>query len=185
MNDSTNNTKRIVYLHRDCIAQMIPQGAQIMLREGTEVKILQDKGGSYTVDVYGNLARIAGIDADALGLERIDPLTGLSDDASVEDKVKHMLSLVYDPEIPVSILDLGLIYKIEITQTETENQYKVDIEMTLTAPGCGMGPAIMQDAKDKIALINQVEEVNIELVFEPPWDKSMMSEEAKLQLGMY
>lgn len=176
----------VAYLSRDCIALMVPQGAQIMLREGTEVKIMQDKGNSFTVDVYGNLARIEAKDADALGREVHNPLDDLPEGASVEDKVKLMLESVYDPEIPVSVVALGLIYRCDITPVKgNDGSYSVDIDMTLTAPGCGMGPVIAADAKAKIESIPDIEHVHIEIVFDPPWDRSMMSDEAKLQLGMF
>ncbi len=176
----------VVHLNRDCIALMVPQGAQIMLREGTEVKIMQDKGSGYTVDVYGNLARIESQNADALGKEVHDPLQDLPQDAPLEDKVKLMLNSVYDPEIPVSIVALGLIYKCDVTPVKgNDGMFSIDIEMTLTAPGCGMGPVIAADAKAKLESIPEVEHVHIEIVFEPPWDRSMMSDEAKLQLGMF
>ena len=182
----TSEKVEMVHLNRDCVALMVPQGAQIMLREGTEVRIMQDKGNSFTVDVYGNLARIEAKDADALGKEVHDPLEDLPDDATVEDKVKMLLESVYDPEIPVSVVALGLIYRCDITPVKgNDGFYSVDIDMTLTAPGCGMGPVIAADAKAKLESIPEVEHVHIEIVFDPPWDRSMMSDEAKLQLGMF
>jgi probable FeS assembly SUF system protein SufT len=178
--------KMMIHLNRDCIARMVPQGAQILLREGTEVRLLQDKGNAYTVDVYGNLARIDGSDADALGLTPSDPLEDLDKEASLEDKINYMLDQVYDPEIPVSIQALGLIYKVEPKPCEDhEGLFDIHIEMTLTAPGCGMGPVIVEDVKQKLAKIPEVNAVEVELVFDPPWDREMMSEEAKLQLGLY
>lgn len=176
----------VVHLNRDCVALMVPQGAQILLREGTEVKIMQDKGNSFTVDVYGNLARIEAKDADAIGKMVHDPLDDLSADASLEDKVKALLDTVYDPEIPVSIVALGLVYRIDmIPIAQQEDHYRVEIEMTLTAPGCGMGPVIAEDAKQKLLSISEVDEVQVEIVFDPPWDRSMMSDEAKLELGLF
>lgn len=176
----------VVHLNRDCIAMMVPQGAQIMLREGTEVKIVQDKGNSFTVDVYGNLARIEGSDADAIGLEVHNPLDDLPSEAPIEEKVNTLLNTVYDPEIPVSIVALGLVYRTDIKPVgEESSHYTIDMEMTLTAPGCGMGPVIADDAKQKLLSIPEVDEVVVEIVFDPPWDRSMMSDEAKLQLGMY
>ncbi len=175
----------IVQLTRDCMARMVPQGAQIVLREGTEVRILQDLGNSFSVDVYGNLARVEGCDADALGREATDFLADLPDDASLLDKVRFLLGTVYDPEIPVSIMELGLIYKIDLLPLEgNEGFVNIYIEMTLTAPGCGMGPVMMEDAKQKLGLLDEVDQIDIELVFDPPWDRSMMSDAAKLQLGM-
>jgi len=176
----------MIHLNRDTIARMVPQGAQIMLREGTEVRLLQDKGNAYTVDVYGNLARIDGCDADALGLTPADPLEELEKDAALEDKVNYLLDQVYDPEIPVSVLALGLIYKVNIKVCEDNNKlFDINIDMTLTAPGCGMGPVIMEDVKQKLSKIPEVNAVEVELVFDPPWDREMMSDEAKLQLGLF
>ena len=120
----TAKKKQMVQLNRDCIARMVPQGAQILLREGTEVRILQDKGNAYTVDVYGNMARIDGCDADALGLTPTDPLEDIEKDASLEDKINHLLDQVYDPEIPVSILALGLIYDVIIEDDPEDAQFK-------------------------------------------------------------
>ena len=187
INASTEQTpKRMVHLNRDCIARMVPQGAQIMLREGTEVRLLQDKGNAYTVDVYGNLARINGVDADALGLEPTDPLADIDKSAAIEDKINHMLEQVYDPEIPVSVLDLGLIYKVDATTCADNPAFSdVAIQMTLTAPGCGMGPVIVEDVKQKVSKLPEVNQVEVELVFDPPWDRMMMSDAAKLQLGLY
>jgi probable FeS assembly SUF system protein SufT len=178
--------KTMIHLNRDTIARMVPQGAQILLREGTEVRLLQDKGNAYTVDVYGNLARIDSCDADALGLTPVDPLEELDKGASLEDKINYMLDQVYDPEIPVSISALGLIYKVDIEPCKDHDDFfDIDIDMTLTAPGCGMGPVIMEDVKQKLSKIPEVESVEVELVFDPPWDREMMSDEAKLQLGLF
>ena len=178
--------KIMLHLNRDTIARMVPQGAQILLREGTEVRLMQDKGNAYTVDVYGNLARIDGMDADALGLTPKDPLENLDKDTTLSDKINFMLEQVFDPEIPVSILALGLVYSI-LTEPcqDAPDLFDVHIVMTLTAPGCGMGPVIIDDVKQKLLKIPQVHAVDVELVFEPAWDKAMMSDEAKLQLGIF
>lgn len=175
--------KQIIVLNRDTFATLVPSGAHVMLHQGTEVTITQSLGNSFTVNVYGNLARIDSKDADALGKEVPDPLANLPEGATVEDKVWTQLHTVFDPEIPVNIVDLGLIYKCEITQ-KNDNTYNVHIHMTLTAPGCGMGPVIAQDAKDKVLHIPEVSEADIEIVFDPPWDQSMMSDVAKLELGL-
>jgi probable FeS assembly SUF system protein SufT len=186
MSVMTQDKVEVVVLARDCIARMVPQGAQIVLREGTEVKIIQDMGNSFSVDVYGNLARIEGHDADALGREPCNLLDEIPENAGIEEKVNFLLDTVYDPEIPVSVLALGLIYKIEIAPKEGDDaMYHIAIDMTLTAPGCGMGPVMVADAKEKLLSLPEIEEVDIELVFDPPWDRSMMSDEAKLQLGMF
>lgn len=175
--------REIVILGRDCPALMVPSGAQIILHEGTEVTITQALGSSYTVSVFGNLARIEAKDADALGKEARSPLEDLPDNASLEDKVMIMLKNVFDPEIPVNIVDLGLIYNCDVKEREDKSFY-VWVDMTLTAPGCGMGPVIAGDAKSRILAIPEVSDVHIEIVFDPPWDQSMMSDAAKLQLGM-
>lgn len=180
----STNEKEIVCLQRECMAMLVPAGARIMLHAGTEVTIIQALGNSFTVNVFGNLARIDGKDADALGKAVHDPLQDLPPDATVEDQIWTQLKSVYDPEIPVNIVDLGLIYHCQIDAIEN-NQFHVHIKMTLTAPGCGMGPVIAEDAKQKVLAIGSVVDVTIELVFEPPWDRSMMSDVAKLELGLF
>lgn len=175
--------KELITLRRDTVAMMVPSGARIMLHEGTEVTITQSLGNSFTVNVFGNLARIDGKDADALGLEANDPLAELPEGASTEDRVMAMLKTVFDPEIPVNIVDLGLIYTCGVSEVE-DGEYIVNICMTLTAPGCGMGPVIVADAKEKVSSLSGIKEVNIEMVFDPPWDRSMMSDVAQLELGV-
>lgn len=173
----------IIVLRRDCPALMVPSGAQIILHEGTEVVITQALGSSYTVSVFGNLARIEAKDADALGKEARSPLEDLPPDATLDEKVMAMLKTVFDPEIPVNIVDLGLIYKTELKERE-DGSFYVWVDMTLTAPGCGMGPVIAGDAKSRILAIPEVSDCHIEILFDPPWDQSMMSDAARLQLGM-
>lgn len=176
---------KIIVLNRDCMALLVPSGARIMLHRGTEVSITQSLGNSVTVSVYGNLARIAGKDVDALGQTPVDPLADLPEGTSIQDKVWYQLKTVFDPEIPVNIVDLGLIYRCDVTPVEKDAEHvNVHIDMTLTAPGCGMGPVIAADAKQSILTIPQVDRVNIEIVFDPPWDQSMMTDLAKLELGM-
>ena len=181
----TVTEKQIIILSRDCTALLVPSGARIMLHVGTEVAITQSLGNSYTVSVYGNLARIDGKDADALGKIPSNPLSELQPNATIEEQVWHQLKSVYDPEIPVNIVDLGLVYHCTVTPDLKDNTgYVVKITMTLTAPGCGMGPVIAHDAKQKILTIPGVKHVDIEIVFEPAWDQSKMSDVAKLELGM-
>ena len=178
--------KELIVLNRDCMALLVPSGARIMLHAGTEVSVTQSLGNSYTVSVYGNLVRIDGKDADALGKAPTDPLAHLPPEASVEDKVWYQLKTVFDPEIPVNIVDLGLVYKCDIQPDHEETKfYCVKIEMTLTAPGCGMGPVIAADAKQRILSIPEVKSAEIEIVFDPPWGRSMMSDLAKLELGLF
>lgn len=178
--------KKAVCLSRDTFALMVPSGARVMLHQGTEVEITQSLGNAFTVNVFGNLMRIDGKDADAVGETVTDPLHDLPDGAGVDEKVMAQLHTVFDPEIPVNIVDLGLIYRVEIdSDPEKEGCYTVDIDMTLTAPGCGMGPVIAGEAKGRIESIPEVSTVKIEMVFDPPWDQSKMSDVAKLQLGMF
>lgn len=173
----------IILLQRDVMAMMVPSGARIFLHKGTEVKITQALGNSFTVSVYGNLARIEGKDAEALGQEIHSALNDLPDNATTEDKVWAQLKTVFDPEIPVNIVDLGLVYTCHFESLD-EDKCKVVVMMTLTAPGCGMGPIIADDAKHKLLQIPEVDEVDVQIVFDPPWDRSMMSDAAKLELGM-
>ncbi|AAO90857.1 putative Fe-S cluster assembly protein SufT [Coxiella burnetii] len=176
--------KEIVVLNRDTMALMVPSGAPIRVPQGTEVTLIQSLGGTFTVNIFGNLARIEAKDADALGKPIKNPLDDLPEDAGVKDKVWAQLHTVFDPEIPVNIVDLGLVYTCDIEKL-AENVHRVLVEMTLTAPGCGMGPVLVEDVKRKILAVPEVSEVEVELVFDPPWDRSMMSDTAKLQLGMF
>ena len=174
-----------VTLSRDVTAIIIPVGEAVQLREGTSGVITQSLGGSFTVYVEGNLFRIAGIDADAIGKEPVAPPT-VPENASDEDferVVWDQLKTCYDPEIPVNIVDLGLIYRCEIS-TQPDGSRSVSVDMTLTAPGCGMGDVLVQDARQKIEIVPTVTSVDVELVFDPPWNQSMMSEEARLQTGL-
>ena len=172
-------------LSRDVKAVIIPAGEELNLREGTSGFITQALGGSFTVYVEGNLFRIAGRDADALGKEPVVPpgVPENATDADIEAVVWEQLGTVYDPEIPVDIVNLGLVYRCEIKPLGN-GQRVVEIDMTLTAPGCGMGPFIVADAEEKVAIIPTVAEVKVELVFDPPWNVAMMSDEARLQTGM-
>jgi probable FeS assembly SUF system protein SufT len=172
-------------LLRDCEALLVPVGNCVGLHKGTEVVIVQALGGTYTVNVNGNLVRIENKDADALGLEaeRIDETPKTADGPVDEEQVWEALRQCYDPEIPVNIADLGLVYKCNIVPLEGGN--RVEVEMTLTAPGCGMGPILVEDVRARLLAVKNVTEVQVELVFDPPWDRSMMSEAAKLQLGMF
>lgn len=176
-------SQEIIILRRDCDAFLIPSGARIYLPKASEVTITQSLGGSYTVSVYGNLARIDAKDADALGKEIIAVTETLDENASLEDLVWTQLKTCYDPEIPVNIVDLGLIYECKIIAVEN-NKHRLDIKMTLTAPGCGMGPVLANDVKQKLLSIPNVIEANVEIVFDPPWEQNRMSDAAKLQLGI-
>jgi probable FeS assembly SUF system protein SufT len=177
-----------VSLTRDVEATLIPVGTKVTLMKGEQAYITQSLGGSYTVIVNGNMFRIEGKDADALGLPVQTQVVATGKPMTreeVEKQVWEVLKTCYDPEIPVNIVDLGLIYDCVVTPIEgKENAYRVDVKMTLTAPGCGMGPMIAQDAQNKILSIEAVEEANVEVVWDPPWNQSMLSEAAKLQLGL-
>lgn len=172
-------------LSREITAIIIPAGEPITLREGTSGFITQALGGSFTVYVEGNLFRIAGADADSIGKEPVPPPTipENATDADIADVIWEQLRGVYDPEIPINIVDLGLVYKCEIQNLPEGGRYVI-VDMTLTAPGCGMGEILVQDAQERIAVIPTVEDVRVDLVFDPPWNQGMMSEEARLQTGM-
>jgi len=171
---------------RDCDALLIPMGTPVTIPEGSRVMITQALGSSYTVNINGNLARIESGNADALGLES-EPQAAERNKVAAgpvdEDALWAAMEQCFDPEIPVNIVDLGLIYHCDITPIEQGN--RVDVVMTLTAAGCGMGPILVEDVRARLLDVDNVTEVEVELVFDPPWDRSMMSEEAKLQLGMF
>jgi probable FeS assembly SUF system protein SufT len=184
-----------ITLTRACDAVQIPSGEPLTLPAGTRVRVTQSLGGTYTVmTTQGYMARIAGKDADALGEEShvaesptaIDqtaegpPLEG----AELEKKVWDQLRTIYDPEIPVNVVDLGLVYLCQVTP-EPEGGSKIKVQMTLTAPGCGMGDVLRRDAAHKIRNIPGVKDVDVEIVLDPPWDRSRMSEAAALQLGLF
>ena len=174
-----------VNLIRDVKAVIIPVGETVTLREGTEGFITQALGGSFTVYVEGNLFRISGTDADALGKDPVVPpaVPENATDADIEAIIWEQLGTVYDPEIPVDIVNLGLVYRCEIKPLGN-GERSIEIDMTLTAPGCGMGPFIVADAEEKVAIIPTISDVKVDLVFDPPWNVGMMSEEARLQTGM-
>ena len=179
------HTNEPVTLERDVRAVIIPAGEELLLRQGTSGFITQSLGGSFTVYIEGNLFRIAGADADALGKEPT-PAPDVPDnptDADIEAVIWNQLRTCYDPEIPVNIVDLGLIYRCEVSALGN-GQRTVDVDMTLTAPGCGMGEVLVQDAQEKIAVIPTVSDVRVQLVFDPPWSQTMMSDEARLQTGL-
>ena len=172
-------------LSRDVTAIIIPVGEPVQLREGMTGFITQALGGSFTIYLDGNLFRIAGTDADAIGKDPVPPpaVPDNATDADIENVVWEQLRTVYDPEIPINIVDLGLVYRCDIENLPDGGRF-VSVDMTLTAPGCGMGDVLVQDAQEKIAVIPTVDEVKVELVFDPPWNTSMMSEEARLQTGL-
>ena len=176
-------------LTRDVEASVVPIGTKVTLQKGETAHITQSLGGSYTVIVNGNMFRIAENDADALGLEVMPKATpaaapsGPLTQEELEKKVWESLKTCYDPEIPVNIVDLGLIYDCHLTPIGADN-FKADVKMTLTAPGCGMGPVLAQDVQNKLISLEPIDEANVELVWDPPWNQGMMTEAAKLQLGL-
>ena len=174
-----------VAVRRDVKAVAIPAGNEVTLKIGQVGYITQALGGSFTVYVEGNLFRIAGSEADAIGLE-VAQAPEVPPGASTEDirnVVWQQLRTCYDPEIPVNIVDLGLIYSCDVLENPDASR-SVDVKMTLTAPGCGMGEVLVQDVRDKIQLVPTVTRADVELVFDPPWNHTMMSDEARLQTGM-
>ena len=175
-----------VQLYRDCPAVLIPSGDEVILRRGTNGFITQALGGSFTVYVDGSLFRIDGTNADALGKEAVAP-PELPPEASREDVeklVQEQLKTCYDPEIPINVVDLGLIYRCDMVRLG-EGEWRVEVDMTLTAPGCGMGEILVHDVKTKLEMIPTVKRAAVELVFDPPWSHDMMSEAARLQTGMF
>jgi probable FeS assembly SUF system protein SufT len=177
-----------VILVRDVEASVVPIGTKVTLQKGETAHITQSLGGSHTVVVNGNMFRIEGRDADALGLEVVQRKTGLGfgpvTQEQLEKEIWNQLRSCFDPEIPVNIVDLGLIYDCHVEPLAAANSYKVDVKMTLTAPGCGMGPVLQQDVQNKLISLELVDDVNVELVWEPQWNQGMMTEAAKLQLGL-
>lgn len=170
-------------VNREVEATLIPSGTKVTLQPGTQVFVTQALGNSYTVYVNGNLVRIAGKDGDAIGLVILDIPDVNEMAGSIEDKIGAQLKTCFDPEIPVNIVDLGLIYQSNALPLG-KDEYQVNITMTLTAAGCGMGPVLVGEVEEKIRQIRGVTDVKVELVFDPPWDRSKMSDEAKLQLGL-
>ncbi len=179
------HTNEPFVLSRDVTAVIIPAGEELILREGTSGFITQALGGSFNVYVEGNLFRVSGIDADALGKDPVPPpiIPDNATDADIEAVIWDQLKTCYDPEIPVDIVNLGLIYRCEITALGN-GERSVDVDMTLTAPGCGMGDILVADAREKISIIPTISDVTVELVLEVPWNTSLMSDEARLQTGM-
>lgn len=181
-----NNMHSEIELRREVEAIQIPSGDTVMLPAGTRVIITQSLGGSYTIATDQGLARISSKNADALGIEKdaggdavpVVPLQG----EELEKAVWEQLKSVYDPEIPVNIVDLGLVYDCAVVPAEERTV--IEVKMTLTAPGCGMGPTIAADAQGKIMALPGVDEARVELVWDPPWNQGMISEAGRMQLGM-
>lgn len=174
--------QRMVTTVRDCPGRLVPVGDAVTIPAHNFVTITQALGGNYTIVYQGNMIRVDGTDADALGLEKYELTFDDAGDGNIsEAQVWQALETVYDPEIPVNLKSLGLIYAVAINAEDGT----VDIKMTLTAPGCGMGPVLVGDVKYRVALVPNVKAVNVELVFYPPWNREMMSEEAQLETGLF
>ena len=182
------NADEPIVLKRDCEAVVVPVGTPVTLRAGEKAYITQSLGGSYTVIVNGNMFRIAGKDGDALGIEPktaapAKTAAGPSSPEEIEKQVWQEMRNCYDPEIPVNIVDLGLVYDCRLTALES-GQQKAEVKMTLTAPGCGMGDYLKQDVANRLLTIEGIEDADVQLVWEPQWNQGMMTEAAKLQLGL-
>ena len=175
MNTNQNESIRLL---RDVDAYVIPSGDEVKLLAGNLVKITQSLGGNYTVLMNGNLVQIREENADALGFEIIKK-DNQNHQGTLEQQIWDQLKTCYDPEIPVNIVELGLIYDLDIQENND-----VSIKMTLTAPGCGMGPVLTEEVDRKVSGLNESNNVKVELVWEPQWNRDMMSEEAQLELGM-
>lgn len=177
---------QVVELQREVTAVQIPSGDVLTLPEGERVYITQILGGSYTVATDHGLARISRENADALGAGAEEPspeAAALDENATLEERVWDTLKCVYDPEIPVDIVNLGLIYDVAVIELEN-GLHHVAVKMTLTAPGCGMGPHLVMEAKDRIEALEGVEAADVEMVWDPPWNQDMVSEEGRMKLGL-
>lgn len=174
--------RRMVVAQADCPARRVPDGTPLIIPDGTFVTITQALGGNYTLTYHGQMVRVDGTDAHLLGLESEtisfpEPVN----DQIIEEQVWQALGTVFDPEIPVDLVNLGLIYSVKVDQASKQ----VAIQMTLTAPACGMGPVLVGDVEYRVRKVPNVKTVKVELVFDPPWQRHMMSEEAQLQTGMF
>jgi probable FeS assembly SUF system protein SufT len=181
-----SHTSQPCTFERDCDVVMIPAGDTVTIPAGTVGYITQALGGSFTVFVDGNLFRVAGVDADAIGKQPVMP-PSLPEDATdddIENVLWEQMKTVYDPEIPVNIVDLGLVYRCDLRRNEA-GELEVEVDMTLTAPGCGMGDILVDDVRSKLELVPGIGKVQVNLVFDPPWNHTMMSEVARLETGMF
>ena len=171
-------TGKAIILSKDARATLVPSGHHIELKAGTPVRVMQAKAGNYTVEVFGNRVVLGPESYDAMGVDDTD-VPQVDQSAPLEEQVNFQLSQCYDPEIPVNIVDLGLIYNINLTK-----QGQVVIDMTLTSPTCGMGPFIVDEVKRRLLLLEALTVVEVNVVFDPPWQRGMMSQSAKLTLGV-
>jgi len=174
--------RQMVVAQADCPARRVPDGTPITIPKDSFVSITQALGGNYTVVHNGQMLRVDGTDAGILGLKpETLSFPAATDDRIHEEQVWEALGTVFDPEIPVDLVNLGLIYKVSVDQ----DNKAVNIDMTLTAPGCGMGPVLVGDVEYRVRKVPNVAQVNVDLVFDPPWSRDMMSEEAQLETGMF
>ncbi len=178
-----------VTLTRDCEAVVIPIGTKVTLQQGELAYITQTLGGTYTVVVNGNMFRVDGKDADALGFEKaqVSAPSAFGKTVTAEELEKQawaQMRTCYDPEIPVNVVDLGLIYECKLSPLTEGGSYRAEVKLTLTAPGCGMGDYLRQDVQNKLLCVEGIDDANVELVWDPPWNQGLMSEAAKLQLGL-
>ena len=181
------NSNEPITLTRAVEGTVIPAGTKVTLQKGEQAFITQSLGGTYTVIVKGNMFRIEAKDADALGLEVAAKAVSTRTPSTAEDIEKeawNQMRTCYDPEIPVNIVDLGLVYDCHVEPLGAPDRYKMSVKITLTAPGCGMGPALRQDVQNKLLSIETVDEATVQVVWDPQWNQGMMSEAAKLQLGL-
>jgi probable FeS assembly SUF system protein SufT len=178
----SSQERTVLTTRRDCPARLVPVGDEVTIPAHAFVTLTQSLGGNYTVVYNGNMLRVDGTDADALGLEPLElDFPPPADGQISEAQVWEALHTVYDPEIPVDLVNLGLVYRVDIDR----DRGRVDIAMTLTAPACGMGPVLVGDVRHRVRMVPHVREVEVELVFDPPWHRDMMSEEAQLETGMF
>ena len=184
--EEMTSTQEEVTLKRDVIATLIPHGEEFTLGSGEKVTITHRLGGNFTVMTLQGMYRIAARDADALG--EVNHSSSVNDKPAnakpaSKDEIKENLKSVFDPEIPVNVVDLGLIYRVEIEEIQDRGRV-VFVDLTLTAPGCGMGPVIADDVKGKVLELSGVDEAEVEIVWDPPWTQDMISEEGKMELGL-
>ena len=178
----SSQERTLLTTRREVAGRLVPVGDPVPVPADSFVTLTQSLGGNYTIVHNGNMVRIDGTDADALGLEPLVLKFAAPDDGRIsEAQVWEALHTVYDPEIPVDLVNLGLIYSVDIDQ----DSGAVAVSMTLTAPGCGMGPVLVGDVEHRLRLVPFVKSVQVELVFDPPWSRDMMSEEAQLETGMF
>ncbi len=183
-----STTQKEVALSRDVTATLIPHGEDFTLSKGEKVTITHRLGGNFTVMTLQGMYRIAAKDADALGeTEKESEQNSQTDPHPSKpvgvDEIKENLKTVFDPEIPVNVVDLGLIYRIEIEERKDKKRFAV-VDLTLTAPGCGMGPVIAEDVKGKILELPGIDDAEVEIVWDPPWTQDLISEEGKMELGL-